>query len=98
MSQKEVYTASAVSVGSVTTSATGATFVALADLPCYGVEFRNDTGTTLEYKRNGTGTAFPIVTGTTKWIQGITNASQLTFRRTDTSNTQVTAVFEIFAP
>ncbi|WP_398493356.1 hypothetical protein [Variovorax sp.] len=65
---------------------------------CTSLDLINNTGTTLEYKRGSTGTVFiPVPPGTSRLIQGITNANQIYVRRLDQSNTVVTLVAEAFA-
>ena len=91
-------TAQAASIGSVQTSASGATYVALADQPCDAVEIVNAaTGAVdIEYRRGGAGSAMIIPLGTSRWVIGITNAAQIAVRRVDQSNTQVTVAYEAF--
>jgi hypothetical protein len=74
---------------SVQTSATGATFVALADHPCHQVDFVNNSGTDLEIQQDGTGSAITVFDGTYFTMYGISNTNQLAVRRVDQSNTQV---------
>jgi hypothetical protein len=92
--QRETYTT--VTITSVQTNASGATYTAFATLACTQLDIVNNTGTTIEYRRGATGTAFQIPDGGSRLIQGITNASQIDVRRTDVSNTQVTAYAEGF--
>lgn len=82
---------------SALTAAVGSNYTAFGSVACTSLEISNNTGTTIEYRRGATGTAFPIPTGTVKKIVGITNANQIDIRRTDTSNTQVTVYAETFA-
>jgi len=89
--------ASSVSIAKVDTSATGANFVAFADISCGALEIVNATGTTVEYRRGGTGEAMPILNATSRKIVGITNADQISVRRLDQSNTPVAVVAEAFA-
>lgn len=75
---------------SAQTSATGANFVAFGSQLCKKLTISNQTGTTIEVRQNGTGVAFQIPTGNFYIFTGITNANQLSIRRSDSSNTQVT--------
>lgn len=70
-----------------------ATFAAQA---CTALDLVNNSGTTIEYRRGGTGAAMPIPTGTARMIIGITNANEISIRRVDQSNTQVTIQAEAF--
>lgn len=79
--------------GSVQTSSSGATYVALTSQSANEVLLKNFTGTTIEYRRDGAGVADQIPTGMAQRIKGIRNASQIAIRRTDTSNTQVTLYY-----
>lgn len=80
----------------LTTNATGTTYTAFASQACTALDIVNNTGTTVEYRRGGAGTAMQIPTGTARMVIGITNANQVDVRRTDTSNTQVTLQAEAF--
>jgi len=86
-----------VSNASQQTNATGATYNTLASATCYAIEFINNTGTTIEYRRGGSGVAIPIFDKSSKLVIGIANANEIGIRRTDTSNTQVTIVYEVYA-
>ena len=72
----------------VQTSATGATTVALPGQACSQVTLFNGTGTAIDVFQSGAAVSVPAGVVTT--FTGLTNASQLFIRRTDTSNTQVT--------
>lgn len=78
---------------SVQTAATGTNYTALTAQVCRVVHIINDTGTALEVRQNGAGVALPVATGTGFSFFGVTNASELSVRRTDTSNTQVTVKY-----
>lgn len=88
---------STVTTLSVSTAVVGTNYTAFASTPCSFLDVVNNTGTTIEFRRNGAGTPFPIFTGTSKRIAGITNASQIGVRRVDVSNTPVTVVAEALA-
>jgi hypothetical protein len=81
---------------SLTTNATGTTFTAFASQACTALDIVNNTGVTVEYRRGGAGTAMQIPAGAARMVIGITNASQVDVRRTDTSNTQVAVQAEAF--
>ncbi len=76
---------------SVTTAATGTNWTAFASAPLKRLFLSNQTGTILEVQQGGTGVGFQIPTGTFFTFCGINNANQLSVRRVDTTNTQVTA-------
>ena len=74
---------------SVTTSGTGATYVALGSQACKQLTLVNNTGVTIEFRQGAAGVAVPIFDKAAFSIFGITNANQIDVRRTDTSNTTV---------
>lgn len=78
---------------SVQTSATGSTYVALGSSPAFKATLSNQSGTTIDVRQGGAGIAFPIPTGQIFEFEGITNTSDLSIKRTDNSNTQVTVAF-----
>jgi hypothetical protein len=84
-------------IQTATTSATGTNFVQLGNQACESVDICNNTGTTIEYRRNGLGSAMQIPDGATRLIVAITNTNEISIRRTDTSNTQVTVTCEAFS-
>jgi hypothetical protein len=75
---------------SVQTSATGTNFVTFPAYVCDGVHVINNTGTTLAFKRGSDSATFELPTGSGYSFYGITNANQLSVKRADDSNTQVT--------
>lgn len=79
--------------GTAQTSATGANWVTLTAQVCKQVTFVNNTGTAIEVRQGGAGTAIPVVDQSVFTFYGITNASDLSIRRVDTSNTQVTIAY-----
>jgi len=87
-----------VDITNITTSAVGATWVTFGAAVCVGLDIVNASGTAIEYRRNGVGTSFVIPDGASRFIEGITNANQVSLRRVDQSNTQVTLSAETFAP
>jgi hypothetical protein len=88
---------SSATILSLTTAATGTNYTAFSSQACTSLDIVNNTGTTLEYRRNGAGTALQIPDRSARLVIGITNANQVGVRRTDTSNTQVTLQAEAFA-
>jgi hypothetical protein len=85
-----------VSITSVQTAATGANYTAFGAAACVGLDLVNNSGTAIEYRRGAAGTSFVIPDGASRFIEGITNASQIDVRRVDQSNTQVTLSAERF--
>lgn len=82
---------------SATTSAVGATWVALQSLPAQGVDLLNKTGTTLEFRRTGTpASVMQLPDGVGYSFDGITNLVELEFRRVDLSSAQVTIYGDSF--
>lgn len=94
--QNSVPTAATGAILALTTNATGTTFTAFSASACIALDIVNNTGTTIEYRRGGTGTALQIPTGSARLVVGITNADQVGVRRTDTSNVQVSLQAEAF--
>jgi len=83
---------------SLATANPGSGFAQFGSQACTSLDLVNNTGTTLEYRRGAGGTVYiPIPPGTSRLIQGITNANQIYVRRVDQSNTVVTMVAEAFA-
>lgn len=70
---------------SATTSATptDATFAALPAQACTELEVFNDSQVPVEYRRNGAGSVVTILANQRRRILGITDASQIAFRRSD---------------
>ena len=79
-----------------TTAATGANYTAFPSQPCKEMQIVNLTGTQIEYCYNGAGAAIGIPTGSSKYVLDIQNANQLSIRRSDQANTQVTVSAECF--
>ena len=77
-------------IGSVTTSATGATYVPLATSGvATRVDIMNTSGTALAVRFGGTGDTFQIANNVGYTIVGIKTLSQVEVRRADSSGTQV---------
>jgi hypothetical protein len=91
-----VPTAGASTILALTTAATGTNFTAFSDAACIALDIVNNTGVTIEYRRGGAGVAMQIPPDAARMVIGITNANQISVRRTDTSNTQVTIQAEAF--
>lgn len=81
-------------IGSVTTSASGSTFVPLGNYDCQAVMLQNLTGTSIEVRRPDTSTTFVLPDQSAYPFEDISDASQLSLRRVDLSNTQVTLKYE----
>lgn len=79
--------------GSVQTAATGTNYTALSSQAVARVHVVNTSGTDIEVRQDGAGVALPVANGTGFTFNGISNASQLSIRRVDTSNTQVTVYY-----
>ena len=78
-------------IGTVTTSATGATFVPIATSGVADrVDLMNNSGTALEVRLGGTGDTFQLADGVGYTLTGIKALSQVEVRRADSSGTQVT--------
>lgn len=80
--------------GSVQTSATGSQWVPLAAATAGSVTFVNNTGTTINASKDGGTTFMPIPTGASFCVDFIQNTSQVSVRRADSSNTQVTIYYQ----
>jgi hypothetical protein len=74
---------------SVTTSATGSEFVALPANRATQVTLFNYTGSDIEW-RIGTGTPITLKNNTGITVTGLTDASNVSLRRVDQSNTPAT--------
>ncbi len=84
--------ATSVTIMTIQTNATGANWTAFASQACTQLDIVNDASTAvdIEYRRNGAGNTMRIAAGAGRLIAGITNANQISIRRVDQSNTQVT--------
>lgn len=84
------------SLDSVTTSATGATFVPLPAGVCTEVALINTMPITtdIEIRRGSAGETFPLPAGSSTLMESLTNSSELEIRRFDQSNTPVVMKFE----
>ena len=80
----------------ITNLTTSSAFTAFGSLACELLTVINDTGTDLEFRRNGAGSSMVILTGQTYQISGITNTNQISFKRKDSATTQVLVRAEAF--
>lgn len=80
IAQLKVPTYAAVTNLILTTSTTAAAYVAFPSQACEAIDIMNDTGSAIEYVRNGAGNPYPIPNGASHFIPGITNANQISFR------------------
>jgi hypothetical protein len=76
---------------SVQTAAVGTDYTAFASQECKTLTISNQTGTTLAVRQGGAGVGLLLPTGTIFKFDGLSNANQLSVKRNDDSNTQVTA-------
>ncbi len=74
----------------LTTSTTGTNYVTFTSTDATKLMISNQTGTTIEVRQGGTGATFLIPTAQIVILSGIINSNQISLRRSDTSNTQVT--------
>ena len=75
---------------SVQTAATGSNWTAFASQACTYVVVVNGTNFGIEVRRGGAGVGLPIQPGQAFTFEGVQNASDLSVRRLDQSNTQLT--------
>lgn len=85
-----------VTIVSLQTNATGATYNAFASQACTALDVVNTAtaAADLEFRRGGSGSTIVVPSGSARMFVGITNASDLQARRLDQSNTQVTFTAE----
>ena len=75
---------------SATTASTGTNWTSLASQSCTAVTVVNLTGTTISARIGGTGNSVSIPDNTAVKLYVAANANEISLRRSDTSNTQVT--------
>lgn len=92
---REVYTT--VTILSQATNATGANFNTFPAQACSSLDVVNNTGVDIQYRRNAAGNTMTIPAGTSRLVQGITNANQVGVRRVDQQAGLVTIEAEAFA-
>lgn len=85
-----------VTIVSLQTNATGATFTAFASQACEQLDIVNTAvaAVDLEVRRGGSGNTIIVPAGSSRMFVGLSNASGLQVRRLDQSNTQVTFTAE----
>jgi hypothetical protein len=83
---------------SVSTAATGTNYTAFGSQACLLLDVVNTSGTDIEVTRGGTGVAIRLPNNSARMFGAITNASQLSVRRVDTSNTQVAVTAVAITP
>jgi hypothetical protein len=79
----------------IQTSNSGAEYVQLTGGECKQVFIMNITGVTLEILRNGAGKALPLPDRCGYLVRGLTDANQISIRRQDQENIQVTVNYEL---
>lgn len=89
-------TYSSITILNQQTAAAGASFSTFANTPCKQLDIVNNSGADIVYQRNGAGGTMRVPNGSSRMVQGITNANQIGIRRLDSSNTQVTVDAEAF--
>ena len=89
-------TPTAVTIVSLTTNATGATYTAFASQACEQLDLVNTApaAVDLEVRRGGSGNTIIVPAGSSRMFVGLSNASDLQVRRLDQSNTQITFTAE----
>lgn len=85
----------AVTNATMTTSTSGTAFITLSGGAVKEVTIFNFTGTTIDVRRGGAGVSVPLPTATIRTFDTLADASDLSVRRTDVSNTQVAVVYEL---
>ena len=86
--------ASSVVIVTAQTAASGANWTAFGAQACTALDIVNQTGADIEYRRGGAGNSIKVPTGTSRMVIGITDASSISVRRVDQTNTQVTVSAE----
>lgn len=80
----------------VTTANPGSNFTAYPSTTCTNLILLNYTDYAIDVKRNGTGSYITIPALQTYNFGGLTNANQISIRRNDQSNTQLTITSEVY--
>lgn len=75
---------------SLVTAATGTNWTAFTYQECKQLTVSNQTGTTIEVRQDGEGVGLQLPTASFYTFFGLSSTSQLSIRRVDTTNTQVT--------
>jgi hypothetical protein len=79
--------------GTTQTAATGANYTALGAQRCSQLTIMNNTGTAIGVRQDGAGAEVPVFDKSYFTFYGLGDASQLSIRRVDQSNTQVTVAY-----
>jgi len=82
--------AASVTIMSLTTAATGSNYTAFSSQACNALDIVNTSSVAIEYRRGGTGNTMTILSGSSRLVVGIANANEISVRRVDQSNTQIT--------
>lgn len=77
-----------------TTQASGTGWTTFDSTKCDTLEILNNSGTVLEYRRNASGNSMKIPDAWVSIIDNISNADQISIRRSDLSTTQVSVSAE----
>ena len=86
--------ASSATIVTAQTAATGTNWTAFGSQACDVLVLSNNTGTAIEIRRGGAGSGFQLPDKAIYSIGAIANANEISIRRVDTSNTQVTVSAE----
>lgn len=87
---------SVVTLSGTTSIISGASPINFASIACSMVEVANTSDADLEYSRVPGGEYFPILARSTRKIVGITNASSLSFRRSDQATVATVIKVEVY--
>lgn len=82
---------------SLQTATTGTNFQAFASQACTRLDILNFSGVDVEYRRGGAGNTVRIPNNSGRLVVAIANANEISVRRVDQSNTQVTVQAEAIA-
>ena len=88
---------SASEIVSAQTASTGTNWTAFGSLECNWLDLVNNTGTAIEFRLDGAGSAIEIPDGAAYTIPVGTNANRVSVKRADDSNTQVTVAAMAFS-
>lgn len=78
---------------SIQTQATGSNWSTLGSRACKRVIIVNNQGVSLDVRQGGAGVAIPVFHTMVFVFDGLANANELSVKRTDSSNTQLTFVY-----
>lgn len=91
----ELYSAVTI-MHALTDAVDGNAWVAFGAQACTGMDIINNTDKDIEYRRGGAGLSVKIKAGAARYVQGITNASQISVRRVDVTAGAVTVEAEAY--